>query len=401
MVWMSPVTLSIRSSAAAVPSAARGAMVRKAMPRGRCVFLSRTRLTSRTSPKRWKKSLRWCSCSLPTPRKKKRMPPAASGCLAPSPGAEAAGGAASAAGAAGSGAAGAAAGAKVLLLVSDSTGRTAQGLVQRLLLQHGELERPEVRAFSSVTDVRLLARIVAEAEAFGPDALVFATFADPRMAQWAEKLCGDKGVGYVDVMGPLLDSFSGFLEGRALGVPGGRPTMRKVSKMVTEEFFGMVEAVQFGQQHASGLNCQDWPSADLVLIGVSRAGKGPVAHYLAQRGVKVACLNLAPDEPVPPQLLQLEPGKVVLLHMQAEHLAGVRWNRVLELERRGLPLLVAPDYAEPERVRWEIDFAFELLRRHPEWHGPVDCTHLSVEECSSVLFRLMRAARRRSSPGAA
>ena len=38
------------------------------------------------------------------------------------------------------------------------------------------------------------------------------------------------------------------------------------------------------------------PTADIVLVGVSRSSKTPVSMYLAQRGYKVANIPIVPDQ---------------------------------------------------------------------------------------------------------
>jgi len=286
---------------------------------------------------------------------------------------------------------------KSIIVVSDSTGQTAAALTERLLVQFkGIATTASVTIVPEVKTVEQISEVVREAEK--RDALVMATLVDSTMASWAKSLCDDGRVRFVDVMTPLIDEFSRFLEEAPAGVPGGATSVspRKVSKMVNREFFGMIEAVKFGQRHVAGLNPQDWQQADLVLIGPSRVGKGPIAHYLAQRGVKAASLNTSPDDILPLELSTIEPHKVALLVTGEERLVQLRRSRIREAQVRNMPSLLDEDYATPERVREELDFLLELKRQHPDWEEMLDITYLSVEEGASALFRRVAAARRRN-----
>lgn len=289
--------------------------------------------------------------------------------------------------------------AKQILVVSDSTGKTAAGLADRLLAQFGtRSEIPEVTIVPEITSVEKLSDVIQTAARDGSSTLVMATLVDATMASWAKNLCQDSNLPFIDVMTPLIDKFSSFLEETAVGVPGGAPQVnqRNVAKMVNREFFGMVEAVKFSQRHVAGLNAQDWSQADLILLGPSRVGKGPVAHYLAQRGVKAASLNTSPNEPLPPELETVDPSKVAVLVVQEERLVGLRQSRLAEAQNRNMPMLVEPDYASLERVRADLEFTQKLVEAFPDWDEPVDITSLPVEECTSLLFRRVVAARKRT-----
>lgn len=284
---------------------------------------------------------------------------------------------------------------KKILVVSDSTGQTAVGVTERVLAQFvGKSEIPEITMVPQVKSLEKLSDLIRTAvQQCGP-VLVVATLVDSTMAQWARTLCQENDLAFIDVMTPLLDEFSGFLDEPALGVPGG-VNERKVSKMVNRDFFGMVEAVKFGQQHIAGLNAQDWGQADLILVGPSRVGKGPVAHYLAQRGVKCASINISPKDLLPAELEGVDPSKVAVLIVAEDRLMELRQSRLQEAERRNMPMLLDPDYASIQRVREDLEFTYRLLESFPSWDDPVDITFVSVEETTSIIFRRVVAARKR------
>lgn len=280
---------------------------------------------------------------------------------------------------------------KMIFLASDITGQTAKLLLSRLLVQYGDLGEPRVQLFAEITTDAKLTELMEQAKALGGDVLVVATFVDPELSTLLEQLGAALGVRYINVFRPLLASLNDWFGSTARGIPGDcfeGPVMTQSS--VNTEFFRMADAVQFVQQHISGLNRQDWPSADVVLVGLSRVGKEVAAGYLAQRGVRAACLSIAPGEALPPELFKLKRGKVVVLNMQCDVLVRRRKSRILELERRGAPSFLEAGYANLERVEFEVEFLTDLIKRHPEWLGPIDCTYLAIDECCASVIRELR-----------
>mmetsp|Transcript_14481 Transcript_14481/g.36640 ORF Transcript_14481/g.36640 Transcript_14481/m.36640 type:complete len:800 (-) Transcript_14481:127-2526(-) len=280
---------------------------------------------------------------------------------------------------------------KHIFIVSDGTGKTAELLLSRLLVQYGDLGEPNVRLFTYITTVEQLTDMMEKAEALGSNVLLFSTLVDPMLSALFEQLGESLGVKRTNVMMNLLGSLSDWLGSSARGVPGeafGGPVVNQSA--VNTDFFRMADAVQFVQQHLSGLNRQDWPNADVVLVGLSRVGKEVVAVYLSQRGVRAACLTVTPGEALPKELFKIGPEKVVVLDMDRDSLVQRRRNRVVELERRGAPSFLEAGYANPERVEFEVEYLREFIAQHPEWACNIDCTDLAVDEVCSAILRHLR-----------
>jgi len=279
---------------------------------------------------------------------------------------------------------------KSIFIISDGTGKTAELLLSRLLVQYGDLGEPDVRLFGNINTVDQLTDVMEKAEALGGNVLVFSTLVDPELTALFEQLGGSMGVKCTNIMTNLLGSLSDWLGSAARGVPGDAFSGPVVTQSaVNTDFFRMADAVQFVQQHLSGLNRQDWPNADVVLVGLSRVGKEVVAVYLSQRGVRAACLTVTPGEALPKELFKIGPEKVVVLDMDRDVLVQRRRNRVVELERRGAPSFLEAGYANPERVEFEVEYLRELVAQHPEWACNIDCTYSAVDEvCSGVLRHL-------------
>merc|ERR1712032_664738 len=75
---------------------------------------------------------------------------------------------------------------------------------------------------------------------------------------------------------------------------------------VTEEYMQIIKAIEYTRKVDDGVLPHLWGDCDIMLIGPSRAGKTPLAFYLAQRGFKVANYPVVPDEKPPPELF--DPG---------------------------------------------------------------------------------------------
>merc|ERR1719362_689825 len=201
---------------------------------------------------------------------------------------------------------------------------------------------------------------------------------------------------HIDVMKPLLSELSKFLQREASGVPGGAISAMEIEadspsqSMIDMEFFNRVESVQFAQQHLSGLNSEDWEKADVILIGPSRVGKVSIASFLAQSGVKAATVDSRPDTPMPDQFFGPANKKVLVLEMQPNVLLRRRKNRVEELKSKSAPMLFEPSYCDLARIQGETDYLNGLVKRHPQWMDPVDCTYRCLEDICSIILRRLR-----------
>ena len=70
-------------------------------------------------------------------------------------------------------------------------------------------------------------------------------------------------------------------------------------------------------------------NAEIILTGVSRAGKTPLSVYLAMYGWKVANVPLVHGIPPPGELFKVDPQRVFGLHIGASQLITHRKKRLL------------------------------------------------------------------------
>ena len=259
-------------------------------------------------------------------------------------------------------------------ILSDSTGETAVRLVRAALAQFEEppvriVRRANTRSEQEVTDVIR--------EAAGGNALLVYSLVTTRLRRLVLEESRRHDVDSLDVLGPMLERLAMHLSRTPQEKPG-------LFRQLQESRERVIEAVDFAFHHDDGQNADELERAEVVLVGVSRAMKTPTMLYLAYRGWFAANVPLIPDMAPPEPLLKVPAPRVVHLRMSAERLLELRRVRA---ERTGIPV---ESYATLNRIRRELDYAGQLVRRHG-WQT-VEVTGKSVEEVSREVIALLAGA---------
>jgi len=257
---------------------------------------------------------------------------------------------------------------KRIYLISDATGVMSRSILLKALAQFDTCadetapyatqpseEEEESTATSSTCDVRTrtftfvrsesaLATILQKAKE--REACVLYTIAQPQLRQYTQRACEQLGLKHcVDLIGPTLDSLSGFLQEEPLGIPAlflgtgssnsSNKTGRSLNNHLSDSYYQRIDAVEFCLKADDGQAPWLLPEADIVLVGVSRSGKTPLAVVLSQTmSLKVANIPLVLGIEPPQQLLQqVDPSRVFCLTISPSELRKIRTNR---LEKRGV-----------------------------------------------------------------
>jgi len=270
---------------------------------------------------------------------------------------------------------------RTVFFVSDRTGITAEMVGRTLLTQFPGIEfhkhtLPFVdtleRAREAVKTINEAARL----EDRRPIVLSTLMNNDVREALHAcDGLCLDLFAGFIN----RLEDELGMESSHALGLSHGMGDELAYQKRI--------DAINYALAHDDGLITANYHLADVILIGVSRAGKTPTCLYLAmQYGVRAANYPLTPDDFERgdlPKPLQPHRERLYGLTISPERLARIRNER-------------KPDsrYASLENCRQEVRLAEDLMKR--EGINLLDSTSRSVEEISSLLLQQlsMKAARK-------
>jgi regulator of PEP synthase PpsR (kinase-PPPase family) len=180
--------------------------------------------------------------------------------------------------------------------------------------------------------------------------LLFHTIADIQLRAELEDYLRDKPVAAVDLIGPAIEAIAE-ATGRA---PKNKPGL---IRQTDQGYFDRVEALEFAVDHDDGRNVEELDQADIVLIGVSRTSKTPLAIYLATHGYRVANVPLAAGTEPPRQLLELDSRRIFGLTSKADLLSEIRYRRLGEARE------VARAYAEPANVQTDLEEARAFMRR--------------------------------------
>jgi regulator of PEP synthase PpsR (kinase-PPPase family) len=246
----------------------------------------------------------------------------------------------------------------VIYIISDSLGDSAATMAVAAASQFSEgacvIERlPKATSLEqmAVFIETHLARARASGQADGPGEMVlFHTIADTTLRSQLEDYLKDKPVVAADLIGPAIETIAEATGQKPKGEPG---LIRKTGK----EYFDRVGALEFAVDHDDGRNTEQLDQADIVLIGVSRSSKTPLAIYLATHGYRVANVPLAAGTDPPQQLFEIDSRRIFGLTSDAELLSEIRYRRL------GSARDVAGAYAEPTNVQVDLDEARQLMRR--------------------------------------
>jgi regulator of PEP synthase PpsR (kinase-PPPase family) len=250
-----------------------------------------------------------------------------------------------------------------VFFVSDHTGVTAEAVGHSLLSQFSELEYQQLTVpFVDTLEKAdaLIARICSALPA-----VIISTLTDKSIRARMR----DCEVPFFDVFDAFSDSLGatlGMIPTAASGQTHG----------MSNSYHARIEAVNFTLAVDDGLNPDRLGEADLILVGVSRAGKTPVSLYLAlQYGKKAANYPLTPDDlgahTLPP-LLMAHRDKLRGLTLSPERLSQIRNER-----------LPNSRYASLENCRSEIRSAESMLAASSV--PVIDSTRRSVEEIAALI----------------
>ncbi len=95
------------------------------------------------------------------------------------------------------------------------------------------------------------------------------------------------GCNGVDILGPSVALLERVTGRHPSGTAGA-------IRQTDREYYSRIGAMEFAVSHDDGRNPEELPDADVILIGVSRSSKTPLAMYLAYKGIRAANVPLAP-----------------------------------------------------------------------------------------------------------
>ncbi|NCO57600.1 MAG: bifunctional ([pyruvate, phosphate dikinase] phosphate) phosphotransferase/[pyruvate, phosphate dikinase] kinase [Nitrospirae bacterium CG18_big_fil_WC_8_21_14_2_50_70_55] len=264
-----------------------------------------------------------------------------------------------------------------LFIVSDATGRTAEEVLNAALFQF-QTTHVVLHRFPRVLSAPLVERIIAQASELR--AVIVCTVVEQELADLLHRRAQQAGVAMVDIMGPIIEAIGRVVHRGPLGAPR-TPDMRASAVSLR------ADAISFTVSHDDGRRIEEVGEADVVLLGVSRAGKTPTSVYLATHGLRVANIPLIPGVRLPEALRQVEPQRVFVLSRAPATLAHLRLARTAVAE--------SGRYADLTTIREEVRAAREEVERFGAGWQSIDVTTLSIEETATQIEQLLGPVGRR------
>ena len=235
----------------------------------------------------------------------------------------------------------------ILHVLSDSLGQTGVSFSRVLISQFPTLDFTTVRT-PMVEDIEEL-KVLVRSHCGERNYLFMYTFARQDLITTMEEL-GKEGCQSINLLGRAVEFVHTLTGELPMGKVGAIHSTDKA-------YFQRIEAMEYTINHDDGRHPEGMLDADIVLIGVSRSGKSPLATFLGYRGWKVANLPLAFGSQPPQQLYDVDPRRLYGLMTTAEVLLRVRKERTIEL---GLHLA---NYSSREAIERELESAHDLMRQ--------------------------------------
>jgi len=232
----------------------------------------------------------------------------------------------------------------------------------------------EIRRYPYVTEEEDVAEVVEEAKKYKNSAII-CTIVIPNIRKKLLELAESNKIPILDIMGPMMDVISSITNISPKLEPG-------LVRRVDEDYFKKIEAIEFAVKYDDGKDPRGLAKADVVLVGVSRTSKTPLAMYLAHKRLKVANLPLVPEVRPPEELFRIDPRKVVGLTIQPEILYRIRQERL-----KALGLSCDATYASMERILKELEYADKIMKKIG-CHR-IDVSNKAVEEVAAKILEII------------
>jgi len=265
---------------------------------------------------------------------------------------------------------------KIVYIVSDSAGETAELMVKAILTQFSE-EDIEIQNISYVEDVQDINNILAVAR-YNNSIIAYTIFIST-LKQYLDQKAREERIIAIDLMNPLMNAFSKTFNKEPNFQPG---LLRKLD----DNYLRRVEAVEFAVKYDNGQDIYGIKRADIVLIGVSRTSKTPLSMYLAYKRFKVANVPLVPEIAPPDELFSIPKNKCVGLIITPDKLNEIRKERL-----EGLGLTSQSNYANLTRILEESEYAEKIMKR-------IDCpvinvSNKAIEETADLILEMLKKER--------
>lgn len=268
---------------------------------------------------------------------------------------------------------------RTVFIVSDHTGLTAESVARSLLAQFEGIKfRYVTRPFTDTEEEvqGLVVEISAVSQHDQIQPIVFSTLADPTLNTKLKQATAL----HLD----LFQTFLGKLEAELSQAPTGR-VGRFHGIDNSSQYFARIEAVDFALVTDDGVGEKHYQQADVILLGVSRAGKTPTCLFLGlQYGLRASNYPLAEDDFEREELPEpVKPHRAKLFGLTIDP------KRLQQIRQQRKP---GSRYATLEQCEYEVRRSERLFRRLGI--AFFDTTGASIEEIAATIVQSAGLSRR-------
>ncbi len=265
---------------------------------------------------------------------------------------------------------------KDVYYISDGTGILATNLGQALICQFPETSFNEER-FPYIRTLKEAAETLEyiRKRSGGRRPLIFSTIIDREV----RGVFDVPDVEFFDAFGGMLERLESSIEAKAIREPGYAHHINDVA------MHRRTEAIHYCLAHDDGTKPDEYDSAEIILLGVSRSGKTPVSVYIAtQLGLKSANFPLTAEylnRYRLPEQIRMNVKRVVGLTTSPDMLHSVREKRY-----------PGSKYAKMSTCIEEIQSAQQIFQKNAI--PVVNTAGKSIEETATQVLHCLGIARK-------
>lgn len=260
----------------------------------------------------------------------------------------------------------------MIYAVSCGEGINAYNLVESTLVQFPDsnisvIKIPHLRTETEVDE--LFEKVTVN------QSLIVHTIVNQDLRQYITRKGIDNGIVTIDLMGPVLSKIQAFLNLEPLQIPGLYREIHQID-------LNQVSAIDFALAHDDGMNPATLDLAEIILVGLSRAGKTPLSMYMAVTGWKVANVPYVPGVAMPKSLDKVDRRRIVALNINVPQLLA---HRKLRQETLGTRSLYS--YSSRQDIEKEI----HLARRYfvTKGYSMVDVSNKPIENTAEEIAEMI------------
>lgn len=269
---------------------------------------------------------------------------------------------------------------KKIVIISDGIGDTAREIVDCTMAQFDNRE-VQITRYGKIKTPTQLDNILEEVKR--NSALLIYTIVSKELRDYLKQYLSTGRVDYIDLLAPVLDKFTDYLE-QFPKLEAGR------YRAMDEQYFKRVAAMEFVLANDDGKGIDNINEADIILVGISRTSKTPLSVYLSLHGFKAINIPLIPGVEIPPELRSVDQKKIFALTIAPEQLVKIRKER---LEHLGAEHF-SGNYADYQNIIAEVEWAENIYRKNNQW--PLfDVTNKAIEETAAEIIKIIAMRNKR------